>query len=273
MNPLIPFSQNTLLLPSEGNKDTLSRLSKYLAWLDDTNSRWFAPDLAAYRDTLLAQGLSPNSVASHLSTIRGRYQSLLLDRDLFYQLVPSAYAGDIVSQKAWVDELISRIENALKPQAAPVTRASKQDVANSEHIRLTSNQASELLARPNPKTLNGLRDLALIATLLCTGLREGEAAKLQVSDLRQSLSGELAVLVREGKGAKQRLFDNIFIERFWRSLKYELIYLNAYETGLDLVAGLATYIDFYNHRRPHQSLAYQTPAQVYFQSHQPTFNP
>ena len=74
----------------------------------------------------------------------------------------------------------------------------------------------------------------------------------------------------DGRG---RVFDNIFIERFWRSLKYELIYINEYQTGLDLVAGLAAYIDFYNHRRSHQSLNYQTPAQVYFQSHQPILNP
>ena len=48
--------------------------------------------------------------------------------------------------------------------------------------------------------------------------------------------------------------------------------INEYETGLDLLAGVATYIDFYNHRRPHQSLDYQTPAQVHFQSSQPYFN-
>jgi putative transposase len=64
----------------------------------------------------------------------------------------------------------------------------------------------------------------------------------------------------DGRG---RVFDNIFIERLWRSVKYEHLYLNDYETGLDLVAGLATYFDFYNHERPHQSLGYQTPAQSY----------
>jgi putative transposase len=64
----------------------------------------------------------------------------------------------------------------------------------------------------------------------------------------------------DGKG---RVFDNIFIERLWRTVKYEHIYLNEYGTGLDLVAGLANYFDFYNHDRFHQSLDYRTPAQVY----------
>jgi len=65
----------------------------------------------------------------------------------------------------------------------------------------------------------------------------------------------------DGKG---RCLDNVFIERFWRSLKQEDVYLKAYETVLDARKNIDAYIDFYNHRRPHQSLNYQTPAEVYF---------
>lgn len=68
----------------------------------------------------------------------------------------------------------------------------------------------------------------------------------------------------DGKG---RVFDNIFIERLWRTVKYENIYLSDYTTGLELVAGLANYFDFYNHERFHQSLDYRTPAQVYGINH------
>lgn len=66
----------------------------------------------------------------------------------------------------------------------------------------------------------------------------------------------------DGQG---RVFDNIFNERLWRTVKYEDIYLNDYDTGLALVTGLAGYFDFYNHDRFHQSLGYRTPAQVYGQ--------
>ena len=60
-----------------------------------------------------------------------------------------------------------------------------------------------------------------------------------------------------------RALDNIFVERLWRSVKYEDIYLKNYETVSDLAKGLNAYFDFYNHQRPHQSLGYQTPAEVY----------
>ena len=64
----------------------------------------------------------------------------------------------------------------------------------------------------------------------------------------------------DGKG---RALDNIVIERLWRSLKYEDIYLKDYDTVPDLEKGLCDYFHFYNYARPHQSLGYQTPAAVY----------
>lgn len=64
----------------------------------------------------------------------------------------------------------------------------------------------------------------------------------------------------DGKG---RALDNIFIERLWRSVKYENVYLNVYENGLSLWKGLDAYFQFYNHVRLHQSLDYQTPKQRY----------
>ena len=64
----------------------------------------------------------------------------------------------------------------------------------------------------------------------------------------------------DGRG---RATDNIFIERLWRSVKQENIYLNAYENGQELYAGLKGYFDFYNHKRPHQSLDYKCPGNFY----------
>ena len=66
----------------------------------------------------------------------------------------------------------------------------------------------------------------------------------------------------DGRG---RALDNIFIERFWRTIKYEDIYLKDYETVPDLTMGLTDYFDFYNHERLHQSLGYRPPAEVYAQ--------
>lgn len=65
----------------------------------------------------------------------------------------------------------------------------------------------------------------------------------------------------DGRG---RALDNIFIERFWRSLKYDDIYVNDYATVPDLWAGLDRYFTLYNQHRLHQSLDYRTPAEVHF---------
>jgi putative transposase len=64
----------------------------------------------------------------------------------------------------------------------------------------------------------------------------------------------------DGKG---RYTDNLFIERLWRSLKYEEVYLKAYAGGKEARAGIGGYFDFYNLERPHQALGYQTPAEVF----------
>ena len=64
----------------------------------------------------------------------------------------------------------------------------------------------------------------------------------------------------DGKG---RWRDNVFIERLWRSVKYEEIYLKAYDTPKEASAFLAKSFDFYNHERGHQSLNRRTPWQVY----------
>jgi len=65
----------------------------------------------------------------------------------------------------------------------------------------------------------------------------------------------------DGKGSYH---DNIFIERLWRSVKYEEVYPKEYASLKEAEASLAAYFAFYNDERPHQSLAYQTPAQVHF---------
>jgi putative transposase len=64
----------------------------------------------------------------------------------------------------------------------------------------------------------------------------------------------------DGRG---RALDNAFTERLWRSVKYEEVYLNDYPTPRDARTGLTNYFEFYNYHRPHQSLQYQTPAEVY----------
>jgi len=64
----------------------------------------------------------------------------------------------------------------------------------------------------------------------------------------------------DGRG---RALDNVFVERLWRTVKYEDIYIRGYETVLELESGLERYFDFYRHRRPHMALENLTPWDVY----------
>jgi len=80
----------------------------------------------------------------------------------------------------------------------------------------------------------------------------------------ERFTGELAeqqiAISMDGRG---RCMDNIFVERLWRSLKYEEVYLKDYASVIEARSGIARYFQFYNHDRLHQSLDYQTPAAIY----------
>jgi putative transposase len=65
----------------------------------------------------------------------------------------------------------------------------------------------------------------------------------------------------DGRG---RVFDNIFIERLWRSVKYEDVYLKGYETCEEIIDGLGSYFPFYNNQRPHQALGYKVPYEIHY---------
>jgi putative transposase len=75
--------------------------------------------------------------------------------------------------------------------------------------------------------------------------------RLKAADIRISWDG------------RGRALDNIFVERLWRSVKYEEVYIKDYQSVPEAVSNLRTYFTFYNHERLHQALDYQTPAQVY----------
>ena len=69
--------------------------------------------------------------------------------------------------------------------------------------------------------------------------------------------------IRISQDGKGRYLDNIFVERLWRSVKYEEVYLKAYSQVLEARAGIGSYLAFYNGERPHQALSYRTPEEVY----------
>ncbi len=206
--PSIKRHRSLLEEVTSQDKNLRSRMAKYLDWLDNNDLNWLQPDLGAWRDDLLELGMSPASIRVYLSNIRSAYDQVIGSsefRDLLYNQARSIGVESPADQKAFVDELTTRIEQAIDPKATKVRVATHQDQPESQHLRLTKGQAEALIVAPGVATLTGLRDTAVILTLLCTGIREAELVTLDVPDLRQEFGGELALHVRQGKGSKVRL--------------------------------------------------------------------
>jgi putative transposase len=87
-----------------------------------------------------------------------------------------------------------------------------------------------------------------------------QGAQFTSADFLAPLKRRGISISMDGRG---RALDNVFIERLWRSLKYELIYPGDFASGADLFPALERYFHFYNHQRPHQALGYRTPADLF----------
>ena len=90
-----------------------------------------------------------------------------------------------------------------------------------------------------------------------------QGAQFTSNDFTGRLLAQQIQISMDGRG---RALDNIFVERLWRTVKYEDIYLKEYRTIAELLRGLATYFTFYNEERLHEALGYRTPAAVYRQT-------
>jgi putative transposase len=113
-------------------------------------------------------------------------------------------------------------------------------------------------------TLDGAFCLEMLEEALAWGRPEVFNTDQGVQFTAEAWTGRLqAARVAVSMDGRGRCLDNVFVERLWRSVKYEDIYLHGYETVPALQEGLERYFPFYNEERMHQSLEYQTPAQVY----------
>jgi putative transposase len=107
--------------------------------------------------------------------------------------------------------------------------------------------------------LDGMRSALATATpAICNSDQGSHFTSPQYIGLFEGTPVQISM---DGKG---RALDNIFTERLWRTVKYEEVYLKEYASPREARTGIRDYLDFYNHRRLHQALDYQTPASVYF---------
>ena len=106
--------------------------------------------------------------------------------------------------------------------------------------------------------------LAALDAALCFGQPEiwnsDQGSQFTSADFLAPLKKRGISISMDGRG---RALDNVFIERLWRSLKYELIYPGDFSSGLELSQALDRYFHFYNYQRPHQALGYRTPADLF----------
>lgn len=122
-----------------------------------------------------------------------------------------------------------------------------------------------ILAWELSNTLDGAFCLTALERALQNGRPEifntDQGSQFTAHDFTACLQEAGIRISMDGRG---RAFDNIFVERFWRTVKYEDIYLQDYESVPALISGLGNYFPFYNNERPHQSLKNRTPAEAHF---------
>jgi len=117
-------------------------------------------------------------------------------------------------------------------------------------------------------TLDGGFCLEMLEDALSTGCPEVFNTDQGVQFTAEAFTGRLlSAGVSVSMDGRGRALDNVFVERLWRTVKYEDIYIRGYETVLELQRGLAQYFVFYNQERLHQSLGYEVPAVVYRGNH------
>ena len=118
-------------------------------------------------------------------------------------------------------------------------------------------------------SLSVTMELDFCLEALASALRRGGRPETFNSDqgsqfTSEKFTGQLAAReIRISMDGRGRCMDNIFIERLWRSLKYEEVYLKDYSLVTEARTNIGNWFRFYNHERPHQSLGYRTPAAVY----------
>jgi site-specific recombinase XerD len=216
-------------------KTERSRINIFEQWLDNNDVHHFTVNFADYvaylRDD---RQLQATTINAHLKSIRGRYRAFMKTNDyrnLLMQIAqdqsPSASPSDVL---AMVNEIDQRLNNVIFADHF-VREIIKQDKTDREAgIRLNERQISQLLESIDITKPHGIRDAALIALGICTGLREFELANIHMADIRETYEGQLALRVREGKGAKQRLIP-------YGTLNWCLLYVDGWLNYANIQSG------------------------------------
>ena len=110
--------------------------------------------------------------------------------------------------------------------------------------------------------LSNTLEVGFCVAALEEALSKGRPQIFNTDQGSQFTSMLLAQGVQVSMDGRGRCMDNVFVERLWRSIKYEEVYLKAYQNGTEASKGIGAYLAFYNQERPHPALGYRSPGQV-----------
>jgi len=196
----------TLPLKDNVSKQIKTRINRFNAWLVDSGKNLFNMTLSEYRDSLIEEGLSNKTILAYLSTIRSEYERVIENREMLYRYADANLPDgtSMADRKAFVDEVVHRINRALNPKNSKVDIIHEQDMADDKHIRLTEDEIFHLLMSPDVNTITGIRDRAIMALALASGCRVSELVSATIDDVFSKYGNSPAFRVLRGKGKKQR---------------------------------------------------------------------
>lgn len=198
------------LLRRGDSPDVEYRLRLFVGWMHDNNFSLLDADLSLFRDAMLAQGYAKRSVQAMLSTTRERMRDLIRSNEFVTSIKTMMWERNREFSPAELElqlqAVLRQMENNADSRNSRLKDTVLQDRMDDERVWLNGEPMNYLLEHiGDGKHPNiAIRDRAIMAMFLATGIRREELCNLIISDLHKSYQGEAALLVREGKGNKQR---------------------------------------------------------------------
>jgi integrase len=209
-----------ILLPPTAFSLRDTHMNAFAVWLEKTGRHWTQPSLIDYKEHLLkVEGQGRESISNVITMLRKRYHELADDEEVLAELTPEQrdnFLNDLRRQLGYLDQFPSK--------SLPIREMLEDDPYNQNWLPPEVIQG--LLKKPDISTRTGLRDRAMIALAVATGLHPAEVANVTVENLRQSYEGQIALYVPE---SKQRLSRYIPYEDYEWVLDWMQEWLDAAE--------------------------------------------
>jgi site-specific recombinase XerD len=206
-----------VILPKRAYTSRTTRIKAFIHWMDSNGREWYEPDLLHYKHYLRQEGASLEYINNLLHILRKRYKELKEDEELLATLDDETredFLSNYRRRLGYHDSYPNR-ENASREMV-------EDDPYNKNWLTVLQERA--LMQQPDPDTLVGRRDRALLALVLTTAVQQFEAARVQVEHLRHELDGQPALYVPESKVREARLipYDDTYPLLEWMDAWLEI---------------------------------------------------